>query len=285
MSLFHPKKRFKLVQGFSLIELVLVISLLGILVAVVTPIIGRPFTMFKDQQTRSSLIDRAQSAFSHIAREARRAVPNSVRVKTIGANGSALELMPISFAGRYPYGDTPSDDLTLTPNQLDNNFSLLSDIPSSLTGERLIVNPVNTTLLYNAAASAVPVGIMTPTSTSLAFTDNGNQDKMTLSSAFKFDTLGIGSPTRRIFATQGPISYVCAPPNLTYYRGYAASVAQPSAPAATNQSLVTNSIESCQFSYANGVAQRNGLLTLVLTLIENGERVRLVEQIHVENTP
>jgi len=282
-NLLHSKIRSS--KAFTLIELVIVIVLVGILVVVVAPIIGRPFIIFQDQQVRSSLVDRAQSSFAHIEREVRRAVPNSVRVRAVGASGSALELMPISFAGRYPFGDTPADPLTLTPNQLDANFSLFSNIPSVLTSERLVVNPVNTTLFYNAAASAIPVGIITPTSTTLAFADNGNQDQITLSAAFLFDPLGVGSPTRRVFATLGPISYVCVPPTLTYYSGYAASVAQPSAPAATNQSLVTDAVESCQFTYANGVSARNGLLTMTITLLESGERIRLVQQVHVENTP
>ncbi len=271
--------------AFTLIELVIVITLLGILSAVVAPIIGRPFIIFQDQQVRSSLIDRAQSALSHIAREARRAVPNSVRVRTIGASGAAVELMPISFAGRYPYGDLAANALNLTPNQIDANFSLFSNIPADVSGQRLVVNPVNTTLLYAAAASALPIGIITPAATVVTSIDNGEQDQMTLSTGFLFDPTGTGSPSKRLFATTGPVSFICNAAELNLFSNYSVTVAQPSAPAGANVSLVTDAVESCQFSYANGTAQRNGLLTLEITVVENGERVRLVQQVHVENTP
>lgn len=270
------------VTAFSLVELVMVISLIGILAVVVTPILSRPFMVFKDQQVRSSLVDRAQSALSHIAREARRAVPNSVRI-----TGSSVEMMPISFAGRYPLHDIPTEatGLGLTPNQVDATLSLFSNIPANLTGQRLIVNPVNSVLLYSAAAGASALGIITPASTTLSMIDNGNQDQITLSSGFLFDPVGIGSPSKRLFASRGPISFVCNASLLNFYSNYAVSAAQPAIPSGANISLVTDAVESCQFRYNAGAAQRNGLLTLEITVVENGERVRLVQQVHVENTP
>ncbi len=270
-------------KGFSLIELVMVITISSILLVVITPLIGRPFEVFKDMNTRASIVDKAHAALASVTRQVRQAVPNSIRV-----NAGALELMPISFAGRYPLVDDPADVDGLTPRQLDSNFSLFGNIPS-LAGQRLIVNPTSTVLLYAAAANNINQ-IMTPSMSTISVTDNGNQDRITLLPAFRFDPGGNGSPARRMFATPGPVSFICNGGNLLLVESYSATINQPtninSAPlSAAIQSLVTEGVSSCQFRFSPGTAQRSALLTMELTLTENGESIRLIEQVHVENTP
>ncbi len=274
------KKQFR---GFTLIELVMVITISSILLVVIGPIISRPFSIFQDMQTRASLVDKAHAALAAVTRKVRQAVPNSVRV-----NGGVLELMPVSFAGRYPLADNAADIDGLTPRQLDSNFSVFSNVPA-LTNQRLVVNPTSTVLLYAAAADSLP-RMMTPSSTTLTVIDNGNQDRVTLSSAFRFDPGGNGSPSRRIFATPGPISFVCNGSDLILVEGYTAAVNQPTdistAPLSGGaQSLLSESISSCQFRFSAGTAQRSALLTMELTVTENGESIRLIEQMHVENVP
>jgi len=270
-------------SGFSLVELVMVITISGILVVVIGPLLGRPFSIFNDMQTRASLVDKAHAALASVTRHVRQAIPNSVRV-----NGGALELMPISFAGRYPLVDNAADVDGLTPRQLDSNFSIFGNVPP-LTGQRLVVNPTSTVLLYAAAADSLN-RIMTPSTSSISVIDNANQDRITILPAFRFDPGGNGSPARRVFATSGPLSFICDSGNLQLLEGYVATVNQPTnisaAPlSAAIKSLVSESISSCQFRFSAGTAQRSALLTMELVLTENGESIRLIEQMHVENFP
>ncbi len=271
-------------RGFTLIELIIVITLTGIVVAMIGPLLVRPFSLVTDQERRARLLERAQAAITLIQREVRQALPNSVRV-----NGTALELVPVLFAGRYPYGDDPANIDTLTPRKLDGNFSVMADFTLP-NGTRAVVNPYNTALLYSAMADAYN-GMVTPSTITVTVADNGMQDRITLSSPFRFDPSGNGSPSRRVFFVNTPVSYLCEGNELRRFASYSAAVAQPtsssSAPLNTagSQALVTDGVTFCQFRYAVGVAQRSGLLTIELELSEDGEAVRLIGQVHVENVP
>lgn len=271
-------------RGFTLIELVIVITITGIVLAMIGPLLVRPFSLVTDQERRAQLLERAQAAITLVQRDVRNALPNSVRV-----TGGALELVPVLFAGRYPYGDNSADIDTLTPHGLDQNFSVMADfnLPANA---RAVVNPHNTTLLYSALADAYN-GMVTPSSTTLSLIDNGNQDRITLSTSFRFDPVGNGSPSRRVFFVTTPISYVCENGQLLRFGDYSATVSQPTNPSvaplsvAGSQALVSDGITFCQFRYAAGAAQRSGLLTIELELTEQGESVRLIGQVHVENVP
>lgn len=267
--------------AFTLIEMVMVITIIGILGLVVVPILTKPFSLFTDIQKRSDLVDRAQSALAAIRREIRQAVPNSIRV-----SGTALEYIPIVFAGRYPLSDTPADVDYLTPRQADSNFSILGNVPN-LTGNRLIVNPASTALLYAAMADTIP-RIVTPSTAVISTIDNGNQDRVTITPAFQFDPVGNGSPSRRMFASGGAESFVCNGGQLEHFSNYTASIAQPTNPAVAPLStavkaVISSTISACQFRYSNGTAQRSALLTIDITVTEGDESVRLIQQVHVEN--
>jgi len=246
---------YRRTSAFTLVELVMVIVITSILVVAIAPLLGRPFTIFQDQRTRALLIERAETAVSAIRREVRQAVPNSIR-----ANNRALELMPAAFAGRYPYSDNAADIDALTPRRLDSNTSLMANIPL-LTGMRAVVNPRLTPLLY-AAAAGVFNGIMTPATTNITITNNGNQDRITLSAPFRFSASGNGSPSRRLFLTAGPVTYLCDGSQIKRFAGYSPSVAQPvsstSPPlsGAASIALVVDGLTACQFRYTNGTSER-----------------------------
>jgi MSHA biogenesis protein MshO len=270
--------------GFSLVELVMVIVIAGLITVMIGPLLVRPMQLFTDQKGRSLLLDRAQAAITALQREVRQALPNSLRV-----SGTAVEFVPVDFAGRYPFADNPADPDGLTPRQPDAAFSLMTDIPP-LVGERVVVNPHNSALLYSALAGGFN-GMVSPAGTTVTVVNNGNQDRLTLSAPFRFDPTGNGSPSRRAFLVTGPVTYVCSGTELRRIAGYSPSVAQPTNPAAAplasaaSNALVTDGITFCRLSYASGTSQRAGLLTIELELTENGESVRLVEQVHVENVP
>jgi len=211
-------------KGFNLIELVIVIVIAAVLGVVIAPIVMKPFTAYTDTSRRVALVDAAEAAMRKVARDVRDAVPNTLRT-----NGTALEIVPIQTGGRYRYSDVGSDNTALTPGATDSQFMVLGNIPSIPTGARLVVYNTGASLFY-AAATNGGLGIITPTTTTVSLTDNGNEDTISLSSSFRFDLSGTGSPQKRFFIATSPVTYHCdlGLGDIRRFESYATSVAQPS---------------------------------------------------------
>ena len=64
-------------NGFTLIELVLVIVLSTIVVSFMAMFIAGPVRAYTDQARRSELVDLAESSLRRIARDVRRALPTA----------------------------------------------------------------------------------------------------------------------------------------------------------------------------------------------------------------
>ena len=84
-------------SGFTLIEMVMVIVLLGILAGILAPVITQNITAYTATQARSDLINRGRIALGRLARELHQAVPNSVNV----INPTTAEFVTSSVGGLY----------------------------------------------------------------------------------------------------------------------------------------------------------------------------------------
>ncbi len=115
-------------RGFSLVELIVVILVLGILAAVLAPILRSSLEAFFDTRRRAELTDIADTALRMISRDIRRAVPNSYRLDS-PTTPTCLEFVPIKTGGAFrKYPDTApsrpgSDPLALTG---DTSFDVVS---------------------------------------------------------------------------------------------------------------------------------------------------------------
>ena len=86
--------------GFTLVEMVIVIVITGIIGAVVAVFIRSPVQGYVDMVSRAELADEADTAVRRISRDLRLALPNSVRVTTVGST-NFLELLLTRTGGRY----------------------------------------------------------------------------------------------------------------------------------------------------------------------------------------
>lgn len=273
--------------AFNLIELVIVIVVAGILSVVIAPIVMKPFLAYNDTSRRVALVDAAESAMRLIARDVKDAIPNTIRT-----NGSVLELMPIQGGGRYRYSDTASDNTALTPGAMDSQFRMLGNMTVLPSNARIVVYNTGASGFY-AAATTGGLGIITPTSTTVSLTDSGNEDTISLSSGFRFDLSGSGSPQKRFFVAQSPVTYHCdiASGNIRRYEFYSTAVAQPANRAAsplsgaTSNAILVENLTACNFSYTQGTNTRAALLSMTLTLTIEGEFINLLHQVHVRNAP
>lgn len=272
--------------GFTLVELVVVIAIAGIIAAVMGVFIAGPVQGFFDQARRAELVDAAQLALIRVGRDVRAALPNSVRV-----SGGSLELLLTLDGGRYRDGPPGGDDDRLTIGVLDDRFDTLAPLaapdplltPYTFTGS-LAVYPLPQAegSPYRAASGTLgPPGTFTVNAVTVGA---ATEYRILMPVAHRFP---LQSPTRRVFAVSGPVTYRCDSGALLRYSGYAVTDPQPVPPTGPGLEVATlaRNVEACQFRYAPGAGERNAVVAVAIVLMEKGERVRLLRQIHLDNTP
>lgn len=266
-------------QGFSLIELIMVIVIVGILATMTTKIITLPVNSYLDLQRRTTLVDTAELTLRRMQRDIRRALPNSVRIT---GGGRVIELLHVEEGGRYRAEQDPSPsavtsgcgslagdvlDFTLADNCFEVTGSLTVFNPQSTAGEYLVI--------YNLSEDAY-------TGSNRSTVINSSNAQTVKFNDFKFP---LSSPQQRFFIVDTPVTYRCFNNQLLRYSGYDIVATQPNPPTGVGQ-VQADKIASCLFTYDPGTSSRSGLVTLEITLTDTvGESVQLMHQVHVDNMP
>lgn len=283
--------------GFTLIELVMVMVIVGILGAMSTKIITLPVNSYLDLARRTAMVDAADMSLRRMQRDVRRALPNSLRIKS-DANGISLELLHTIDGGRYrarqdgtlgstagkcSVGGDPANDIldfTISDTCFEVLGSLNSFNPQATNGESLVVYNLDasTTSPYTSSSSAYTGGNLTPVQNSI----NASVINFT-AKQFPYN-----SPLQRFFIVDTAVTYRCDTTNkqLLRYSGYSLAAIQSVIPVGGTAQIQANNVAGCQFYYIAGVATRAAQLRAVITLTDaNGETVNMVRQIHVDNAP
>ncbi|BCE02131.1 pilus assembly FimT family protein [Marinicellulosiphila megalodicopiae] len=302
-------------NGFTLIELIMVITLMSILAVVITPILSRPFANYQTQYARQELVHLAQSSADKISQELKQALPNSIR---ISADGSTLEFILIEQGGRYRSSIIASDNTALTASQADSQFTVLGEFGSyNNDNVRLSLFNTNATQLYNqivlstdqttvtAANNNIQVSPLAVTACSDDCSQTANTapiTSVTLQRAHQFDSQGFGSPRNRIFLFSTGVIYQCGLDtaaadgslNIVRYQNYDFASDQidldtrTEIEASTNESssILSQTLSDCEFSYTQGNSTRSGVIEISITM-ENSiaGTITLLKQVLVQNAP
>ncbi len=279
--------------GFTLIELVITVTVSVVVVAFVAIFISRPVAGFNDQARRARLVDAADATVSRMARDIRRALPNSVRIRTNGPI-VALELLSSVDGARYrdapPGGPARVLDFTAAAGSF-NSVGPFTQItkPFSSTSHYLAIYNVGVpgANAYELANVVTPAG----TQIDIAADALPGEDRVTLTPPFDF---AYQSPRQRMFLIDTPVTYLCDPvtETLTRYAGYGIALDQSTrdsdgelTAAGAASAVMADRLTNCAFSYAPGTAERAGLVSISIAVAEQGETVSLLKQIHVDNVP
>lgn len=272
-------------SGFTLIELIVVITIVAIIAATANQFIANPTRAYLDIEARANLTDRADGALRIMARKIRNALPNSVRI-TNNTN-SFIEFIPIKDAGRYrsSIGSGGSDnplDFTLTAD----TFDVLGPAVTVESGDELVI--------YNLGDSGSNAYETPSTDTNRRQLDTtGNLNTL----SFTGGKFSWQSPGKRFYIVATPVTYACDMTTdvnnkkLIMYSNYAISPTQPATIATLDglsnvrKSTLAENLSSCQFQYDSGVSERTAVVNIALGMTQNGANVRLMHQVNVVNTP
>ncbi|MCP1728085.1 MSHA biogenesis protein MshO [Natronospira proteinivora] len=277
----HRPSALRSVQaGFTLVELVIVIAITGIVAAVGGILITGTVDGYLDQTRRAELVDTADRALRRMSREIRPALPNSLRTC---AGDSCIEFLPTVAGARYrvgpgpaPVGGDPARRLRF--NQADDSFNSTGPLglaDGSYSGLRVSV--YNTGQAGNDAWQSGQ-SMSAPGVTLAADPNVAGETRVTLNNAHQFP---LASPRQRFHLVDAPVAFACQGRELRRFSDYA-----PGDDFTNGDSAVlASNVEDCRFDYIPGTSTRAGLLSLKLVLEDEGEQVRLLHQVHVDNAP
>ena len=288
----RPTKPLRPALGFTLIEAIVVIVITGIIFTSVAMFLRVPIAGAVDTARRAALVDIADTSLRRMSREIHTALPNSVRITT-DPSKTYIEFLPIVAGGRY-CSEPDSGGVCSTAAGSSNNPLDFSTTDSSLE----VIGPLVTAPLFSATGTSVAIynlGIPGAdayngdNTVAVASVTGTTTKTVNFSSARQFP---FASPAKRFHIISSPVSYVCTPSTsgtdgtgtLIRYTGYAIQATQPTSFSVTGTKLATR-VASCSIDYTQAVIARDGLLSILLTLKQQGESISLTHEIQIHNAP
>jgi MSHA biogenesis protein MshO len=275
-------------QGFSLIELVVSITVSVIVTGFVAVFLTQPVDMYMANSRRAELADARDNASVHLDEDLRGALPHSARVS---ANGFAVEYLQVLDSGRYSQG-TGIAGRDLNMGNAATQFVTLNALKIPSGRYHLVVNNGGTpgADAYTLVNVITPVAVDTTVNT--AAPANAGESLAQFNPAFTFNN---DSPNHRIYFVSGPVTYLCDPgaQTLIRYSQYAITpnqanvdtVAELSALGAAS-SLVATHVSACAFRIPGPGANVVTIDVTFSTPASTGaETLRLFRQVQLENIP
>lgn len=256
-------------RGFTLVELVMVVVLLGVMATFASQFISTSTLIYRDAGQREQLMSDARFALERFNRELRDAVPGSARVEALDGSpserGQCLRFWPITTSSRYlalnALQPSPYTLLMVSPEQLP------------LVGDRAIVYPIPGSSTHELGCDGNCVAKVT----ALGAVASGAQS-LTVDKPFATD-----SPARRIYFAREQVLYCVRADRL--WRGEASLDSNLGSD--DTAQLMAEHIQRNSWSFyhePDGFSQE-GALGLRLVFERNGEAVTFNHKVEVFNAP
>lgn len=269
------------VKGFTLLEMVMVIVILGIIAATIAVFMRAPIDAYRDTTRRAALADVADTSLRRIARDLRKALPNSVR----SASNQCIEFIPTRTGGRYraqPDAGVPGNqaDAVLDFSLADTRFNMLGNNDAWPLDQRIRAG--DWVAVYNLGIPGADAYAGDNTTVVTAVTAAA-ETAITIA-AKQFPLASASNRFHVIPGDEKIVSYVCSGGRLL--RSAHHDYANPCPVSGATVAVLANTVASCDFDYSGSDLRRNALVRLRIVLTDaGGESVSLYQEVHVGNTP
>lgn len=280
--------------GFTLIELVIVIVILGIVVVGLSGFIRNGMSIYTDVVERDQILNDSRFFVERLNRELRQAVPNSARTESFG-NTQCLEFVPALWTSFYTSLSVSSNNGLDSSAQgtivevADNPFGYqLTSRASGVAGDFAFVYPLTSTHIYEVESTASEPRRREILSCTEATSGDGdcntddepnNTATLGLSGAFFQD-----SPASRMYFARNSTTY-CALDNGQVWRYQTEIAATQLLPSSGGVLMVEGLTNTAPFRVDNPTFDRNGIINVLLSFDRNDETVDYNLEIGVPNVP
>lgn len=273
------------VKGFTLIEMVVAIVLLGIVGSIASVFIGNSMEAYTGLVRRDELQSTVRMAVERISRELRMALPNSVCTHDgtdCNNSGTTLYFLATKDAGEYQdrggvyYVGQDRDRLPIG-GYTANNFDVLSSKTlNAATDDWVVVYNTDNADIYATDTRRKQIDSITTKDV-----DNVAPDDIAVINFTGAVNFPNHSPGRRFHIIENNVV-------LFYLNGTdlfraESAFATPTIPVTEN--LLLENVSSLTFTYLPGSLQRSGLLRINITVTQSGESVQLIHEAQVYNAP
>jgi len=257
--------------GFTLIEMVVTLVIVGILGVGITNFIGRSVQGYSDAAERQQLATIAWIVSEKVSRELREALPNSISLSNANTCVGIIPTLAGSDYLSVPIA-TASDNFEVVPfSNYDN---------ADVSGERVAVYPNTLTNLYSLPNPGVP-RVISDLVDNLSAGTTAGAVTINLDSTHQFIT---DSPTKRAYIIQNPITY-CFDNDGFLYR-YSDYGFQQNLPAnGFTRTVVGSNLSGGQFAYTPGTLSRSGVVTLSFDVVGDDATHAITQEVQIRNVP
>jgi len=277
-------------SGFTLVEMVMTIVLLGIIAGVLAPVITQSTNAYIDTSARSELTARGRLALERLAKEIRRVVPNTVQ--ELGGVGSrGVEFVTSKVGGRYM---SRKDGFTTGAVYQNNrrfrknaNLSNLYILGTAYTNPQATPLASDVLVIYNESPATLAARSIGLDGTAPALDRDGDANNevqlLTFDAAHQWNV----EPEMQHYQVADFCHEVGQTGNSLYWRRATGigCIDGASSWAIADPILVTAGALTANFNYIPASLTSNAILLITLTLTEQGETVTVSQEMHVRNTP